>query len=359
MRVKVALVCLALASLVAGCAWESGENVHSVGLRTGVPLPPRRGTVVSDGCSLDTWQRATLASPAARRVVSEVVLLCLVPREDGTIGPRDPSATQQIAITAAEVRGLGYRFHLAVSFTDESGARYDGAQTRAWISSPTWRARFRDTLVLAMQPADGIELDLQRLPDDARASVTALVSDASAVVRPARRLGVFAPPSVSNPSDLPGGEAFARRELAPLVDRLRVSTLDYSESLPGPTIDTGWAVDAARLALADAREVDVAYPLYGTDFGPRGTRTVSFLEATAMARAWAAPIERGATGAPFVRWTSAEGEPHETWFDDAESTARGLGAWTHDVLPPEVGVVFYGLGAEDPTLWTRLAAGLP
>lgn len=346
-------------ALLSGCASSSGEEIERVGLRAETPLPDRRGAVVIDGCVVDTWQRATLASPSTRRVLSEVILLCLVPREDGTVGPRDASARAHLAALAADLKRDGYAVHLGVAFTDETGQRYEGAQTRAWLEDPAFRARLRETLPAALEGADGVEIDLQQLPDDARDSVTALVRDVAAAVRPAKKLGVFVPPSVTVPSDLPGGDAFSRPALAPFVDRMRIMTLDYSESTPGPTIDPGWAVDAVRLALSDFRDVDVSYPLYGTDFGPRGRRSILYHEAIAIAALGRLPIERGPTGAPFVRYVAFGGEPHELWFDDADSTARALGAWSFDVLPPQVGVLFYGLGAEDPALFDRLASRLP
>lgn len=342
-----------------GCSGPSGENIDRVGLRAETPLPARAGSVVVDGCVLDTWQRSTLDQPGARRVLQEVILLCLVPRLDGTVGPRDPSATEQLGLLVADLKRIGYRVHLGVAFTDETGQRYDGKQTQTFLADPAWRARFRETLVPALGPVDGVELDLQGLPKDARASVTSLVTEVAQAVRPAKRLGIFLPPSVASPSDLPGGEAFARPVLAPLVDRVRVMTLDFSEQGPGPTIDPGWAVDAVRLALRDAPAVDIAYPLYGRDFGPRGRRPTTWLEAVALAGVARVDIQRGPTSAPFIRYPSFGGERHELWFDDAESTGRALGAWTHDVLPASVGVVFYGLGAEEPSLFERLSARLP
>lgn len=341
-----------------GCSGPSGETVDRIGLRAGTPLPVRAGSVVVDGCELDPWQRSTLGLPGARRVLQEVIMLCLVPRVDGTVGPRDPSAVAALAAQIADLHQVGYRVSLGVSFTDESGTRYDGKQTRALLADPAWRTRFRETLTTAMAPADGIELDLQFLPDDARASVIALVTEISPVVRPAKKLGIFAPPSVATPSDLPGGEAFSRAALVPLVDRWRVMTLDYSERGPGPTTDPGWAVDAARVALADTAAVDIALPLYGTDFGPRGHRSISWLEATGLASSSRVDVQRGPTTSPFFQYVTL-GEPHELWFDDAESTANALGAWRYDVLPASVGVVFYGLGAEEPALFEQLGARLP
>jgi hypothetical protein len=353
------IACALAASGVLGCSTSSGETVDSVALRAETPLPVRAGTVVIDGCVIDTWQRATLAGPGARRVLQEVVLLCLVPRLDGTVGPRDPSAQQHLASLVADLKKDGYRVDFGVAFTDESGQRYDGAQTSAFLADAAWRRTFVDTLGRALAPADGVELDLQGLPDNARQSVTTLVTEVSRAVRPGKRVGVFVPPSVATPSDLPGGEAFARVELGKQVDRMRVMTLDFSEQSPGPTIDPGWAVDAVRVARADALAVDIAYPLYGTDFGPRGRRPTTYLEALATASFTGSRVEHGPTTAPFLRYVGLGNEPHELWFDDTDSTSRPLAAWTYDLLPADVGVVFYGLGAEEPFLFERLGARMP
>ena len=350
---------LGLATAAMGCSSSSGETVDSVALRAETPLPARAGTVIVDGCLLDTWQRATLAGPGAKRVLQDVIFLCLVPRLDGTVGPRDPSALAHLEALVADLATDGYRVSLAVSFTDETGQRYDGPQTRAFLADPAWRARFRETLVPALKSAVGVELDMQGMPDDAADVIAAFVTEVSQSVRPAKRLGIFVPPSVSIPSDLPGGDAFVRAALAAQVDRLRIMTLDFSDRSPGPTIDPGWAVDAVRLAKRDAPAVDIAYPLYGTDFGPRGHRPTTYLEAIALAKVTGSPIQRGPTTASFVRYSAYGNEPHEVWFDDADSTARALSAWTYDTLPADVGVVFYGLGAEQPNLFETLAARMP
>ena len=355
-------VALALAALAAmGCGTDSGEESEVVGLRAETTLPSRIGSVVVDGCVLDTWSRAILAGPGAKRVFrgGDVIMLCLVPREDGTVGPRDPSARAALTALAQDLKRDGYRVHFGIAFTDESGQRYDGTQTRAFLQSDAWRQRLVETLPLVTEPADGVEIDLQSLPNDARPFVTALIADLAKVVRPARRLNVFVPPSVTVPSDLPGGDAFSRAELAPHVDRMRIMTLDYSEKDPGPTIDPGWAVDAVRLAKGDFANVDVSYPLYGMDFGPRGRRPVIYHDAIAISTIARVPIERGPTGAPFISYLAFGNEQHQLWFDDADSTGRALGAWTGDVMPLDVGVLFYGLGAEDPALFERIGARMP
>ncbi len=342
----------------AACSTSSGSDVQTVGLHSETPLPQRHGTVIISSCTLDTWQRATLADPATRRVIQEVVLLCLVPRVDGTVGPRDPSALALLTSLSQELKSEGYQFDLALTFTDETGEQYDGAQQQKFLADPKWRAQLVSTLIPHLADADGIDLDFGgKLPADARDSLTALVTEIANVVRPAKKLALHVPPSVTNPSDLPGGEAFSRPGLAKVSDRFRLMTLDYTLALPGgPTTDPGWAVDAARLALADSPTgIDVSYPLYGTDFSPQGSRSVTYLEAMGVAWATGAAIQHGPTGVPFFQYTSPEGQPHAIWFDDAESTGIALAAWKYDTLPQGVGVTFYGLGAEDPTLFQRIA----
>lgn len=356
---------LALTALVVGACGcgPSTETDDKLGQAGGVAIPARRGTVIVDGCQLDAWQTSTLRDARTRRVVAEVVLLCLVPRKDAVIGPADIGARAGISTTVALLRAQGYRAKLGVAFTDETGATYDGPRTQALLDDPTWRAAAVPNLAEAAQLADGLDLDLQKLPDAARASLTAFVRELGAAVRPARELSMWIPPSVTVPSGLPGGEAFDVVTLADLVDRMHVGTLDFSccGAPPGPTIDSGWAVDAARLARRFGPRVplDVAVPLYGTDFSNLGERTTSWYEASALANLHHAVVARGPTGAPHFAYADESGRTHDLWFDDTESTTRVLRAWDTTVLPADVGVVFYGLGAEDPMLFPVVAAGTP
>ncbi|MBV9946509.1 MAG: hypothetical protein JOZ69_06655 [Myxococcales bacterium] len=355
-----AIAALALFGSVVACATED-TGARRIDQASGSPLTARRGAVIVDGCALDSFQSAALATPSAKKVLGEVVLLCAVPRFDGTVEPGDPSA---LAALAALVDGLGkegYSARIGVSFTDETGARYDGGQTAALLADASFRARVVAALraFLTASHASGLELDFQALPSSARADLTSFVGALSSAVRPAARLVFLAPPSVSEPSDVAGGDAVDLGAIAPLVDRVRVMTVDFSccGSSPGPTIDSGWAVDAVRFATGrGASAVDVAFPLFGVDFGPAGQRQVSWLEATALAAEHGQSIGRGPTGAPFFSYQGSDG-PHTLWFDDAVSTIDTLDAWS--VLPPDVGVVYFGLGSEAPSLWDEIARRLP
>ncbi len=137
-------------------------------------------------------------------------------------------------------------------------------------------------------------------------------------------------------------------------------TLDYSGNVAGPTIDSGWAVDAVRFARlsAPSTAMDVAFPLYGNDFtlsGSGGVRLTTYLEALGLADTYKATAARGATQELFLDYSDESKQPHELWYDDATSTLVTLAAWDTQTLPIDVGVVYYGFGAEDPALWAAIA----
>jgi len=354
-----------------GCSSDSrseereGAFAPAPALDDTTKVTARSAAVIADGCSLDTWQMGALASAPSRRVLREVVLLCLVPRFDGQIGPADPSARASLRAQVASLRQLGYEVKLGLSFTDEAGTQFDGAQAStlllddAWVGSVV--ANLRDLFSGSAPIADGVDVDLEHLPTNVRAAVTSLFARLDGALRPAAAVDAFVPPASSAaPSDIPGFDSFDVAAIAPHVDRLRVMTLDYSAD-PGPTIDASWAAAAGAFAAggAGSAAVDVAVPLYGYDFTSAGARPVTYLEARGAADAYRAPIARGSTGAPHVLYTDAEGTRHDCWFDDAASTLGVLHAWTPSVLSPSVGVVFYGLGAEDPALWAELGKVWP
>ena len=80
---------------------------------------------------------------------------------------------------------------------------------------------------------------------------------------------------------------------------------------------------------------------------------MTYLEAQGAASSTHASVQRGPTGALYDHWRDEIGGLHETCVDDAISTSWTLAAWDTQTLPSDVGVVFWGLGSEDPALWTH------
>jgi len=350
-----------LALAVPACGWQGGDT-EALGSGGGAPtLAKRRGTVVIDGCALSASQVSTLASAPVRSLVKDVVLLCFTLDTTGAAQPASATARAAVSDVVAQVRALGYAAKVGLSLSGDAGGMYDSTITAELFENAAWdRAVLASAIALAPL-ADGIDLDFQNMPDGERDTLTALVTDIATHVRPGKALEVFVPPSVAVPSDLPDGDAFDVSALGRVVDRVRVMTLDYSEGTSGgPTIDSGWAVDAANLARSETgTPIDVAVPLYGWDFSGGGASPVTFSQAESLASTSGAPISRDLAGDLSFTYVDATGITHQVWFDDASATVLTLAAWSTGALDPSVGVLFYGLGDEDPTLWSAVAEATP
>jgi hypothetical protein len=350
---KTCAAVIAAAALL-GCGSQS-DTVGRFGGEQGTPIPKRAASVLVPTCQLDAWQSGALASSGARAVLGTVILLCPTMRDDGTIAPVEASAQRELALQVSLLRALGYSVRLAVTMADELGQPYSAQTMQTALVSDTWRAQVVANVAPFAAMADGLDLQLPPPPSGTAGSVTALTAALAKGIG-GKHLGIFAPPALTG--DVPGADAYDLASLGPLVDRVHLLTLDYSSAgNPGPTIDPGWAVAVERAARANASGLlDVSYPLYGWDFGPNATnRSVSFLEAQQVAADTRATLKRGPTGELFYDWTDPAGGAHQTWFDDATSTSWALAAWDTQTLPGDVGIVFWGLGSEDPQLWTTLA----
>jgi hypothetical protein len=341
---------LGLALLLAGCLVPRGHG-------SPVPdaLPARPGTVIVEGCALDEQQRGALAAPATRAVIGEVVILCLAADASGAVTPPPPATGPALAALLTEVRAAGYGASLAVTLADASGAPPAPAAAAALLADAGFRDALTAALPAATASADAVELALPRLTAAARPGLTALVTALGGSLRPRQALRLWAPPSLTTPSDLPGGDAYDLTALGAHLDAIRLMTVDFSccGAGPGPTIDAEWAVDvwqhAAHLTTAP---LDVTVPLYGTDFGPGGDHWVAYAEAMALATYARVTPHRGAGGTLHFAY---QGGAREVWFDDAAATLATLGTWDPARVPLTVGVTYYGLGAEDPAVWDAVA----
>ena len=322
--------------------------------------------MVLDGCALDSGQQSTLSSEPARQVISQVILLCLTVQDGGAVGLR--SGFTQTALTAeiAALRAQGYKVTLGVTAVDGQDETIAAAHLASLLQDSTWRAGTVQSLTGLVALADGLELALPPTTDASRADLTSLVSALGPKVRPGKTLSVFVPTSVMSPSDIEGGDAYDLTALAAQTDRLRLMTQDYAccstGFAPGPTIEAQWALDAAHLALKQttASQLDIAMPLYGTDFtvvqnGQTAHSFVNYDEAVALAAQYHTAVSRGVGDSPRFGYVDSAGAAHQVYYQDSRFTLRTLAAFPASSLPLAIGVVYYALGAEDPTLWSAIA----
>ena len=264
-------------------------------------------------------------------------MLCLVPRLDGTIGPRDPSALQ----------------HLAGSVERSQGGRLSRSLRRLVHGRDGPALRRRADAHVPRRPRLA-----SALPRHARARARAGRRRRARSPGPAERcarrghhvrhrgLGGRAARqdgSASSflrrsryPSDLPGGEAFSRadareagRSHAHHDARLSPTSRPDRPSIPG-----GRSMPCAS-RMRDSLAVDIAYPLYGTDFGPRGRGRSRTSRRSRRRRSSSAPIEpRPHDGAvPSLRQRSPASRT-SSGSTTRSRPSRALAAWTYDALPP-------------------------
>ena len=316
--------------------------------------------IVVEACVLDSSQKDSLLMARNLGIAAEIVLVCAEAGDDGGVRLWGGVSREGLDGQVAELRAQGYQVRLALTFGGGPGVAIDPAHATKLLEQPSFRARAIEQL--GEIDADGYELAFPQLMNASRTDLIAFVAGLSVSTRPARTLGIFAPPSASLPSDLPGGDAYDLPALRPYVDRFRLMTLDFSccGAGPGPTLDSLWAASVASVAIGQVPEgmVDLAIPLYGVHFWPGRQQYVSYTSAMAISAQHQAAIHRSADNVPHFQFPEA-GQVHEVWFDDQASILSYLAAWKPPTVPASVGVVLYGVGDEDPALWPSLGEVRP
>ena len=353
----------ALAVALIGCGGTGGGSQWYAQAEPVLPIAGRTTTVVAETCALDSWQSAALSGRAARHFVREVIVVCPAMRSNGDVAPLDPDARLALGQTVSALRGMGYKVRLGVTMGDDSATfprPYSGPRSAAAFADPAWRDAVIQNIAPFAAMADGIEIDLVGMPSEARQDIVAFFVAIDAAMGTTVPIGLMAPPQ--DPSDTPGGGAIDLAQIGPHIARLRMMTLDFSccGAAPGPDIDPAWAVSVVRDAMSKVTvPVDIAFPLYGTDFSDLGNRYVSYEEALATAADANVVPTRDDTSELHFDWIDRAGHAHHTWVEDGVSASRALHAWDPATLPLSAGVVLYGIGAEDPALWDTIARGIP
>jgi spore germination protein YaaH len=352
-------LCVSAGSI--GCGVESGDPIDRFGPGADATLPKRRGSVVVEGCALDAYQTDVLAGAPAHAVLQEVVLVCPTVDEQGALAPSDATAQAALSSQVAQLRKLGYVVTLGIGARDADGSTPAPTPLAARFENDAYRVAFLKSLYDTAMLADGVELAMPPIGASARDRLTALVRVLGEQVHPAKRVGLFAPPSYTTPSDLPNADVWDLAALGPSLDRVRLMTVDYTDPRgpAGPTTDPGWAVQVWKTARArsPAATIDVTLPLYGWDYAGGQAKAVSYLDAIAIAKAHGVTPTRLPIGEPTFDYRDAGGLSHTVVYDDTLSLTRALLAWDTSTVDPSVGVTFYGLGAEDPALFPKLATG--
>ncbi len=313
----------------------------------------RPGTAVVESCELDSLQRLSLLTEDARAVISDVVLLCLYIRDD-VAAPLAPTDAASVGQTVSDLRQRGYRVQLGV----QTGEAFSQTPSKldALLQNNARRAALTASIVSQAALADGVVLAPPTLSTATEPAFRTWIAELSQSIG-ARKLSLFAPPSSQSPSDIPGGDAINLTALQSQLSRAYLMTLDLSccDGAAGPTTSAEWISSVVSFAQKQTPNLAMQFsvPLYGTYFGPQGQRQLSYLEAVGLAGDRQIEILRNEEGALHYSYQEQSGARTEVYFDDAHSLLQMLSQLDDSVLP-SVGVLYYGVGAEDPALWSTL-----
>lgn len=342
---SVAAGLLLSSSLLLGCGSEGDLAA----------VKRRSGAVVIEACSLDAGQQQALQSDALRSVVGTAILLCPAIHEGGAL-PKEADGLQVLNNTISTLRGAGLRVELGITARDDAGQPLSATRLAALLHDPVQRDVTATAAAQFDARADGLVIALPALPDTATADVTAWVQ-ALAAWTPGRKPSIFAPPSSTEPSDLPEGSAVNLKALSGSLRTVYAMTVDYSccEGTPGPTTEADWTAQVVSLAgkQAGQKPLFMAQPLYGYRFVAGTAQPVSYLAAAGLASAQHIQVLRTQDGSLQYSFVDANNRRNEVWFDDARSLARRL-AYLDSRVAGDVGVLYYSLGGEDPKLWSTL-----
>ena len=313
----------------------------------------RSGTVVIESCALDPFQQSALLSDDARAVVSDIVLLCLYIRDD-VATPTAPADRASVAQVVSLLRQRGYRVQLGVTTGEPTTLM--PSKLDALLRDPARRAVLSSSIADAAKLADGIVIAPPQLASSSEPAFRAWITELAAMV-PSRRVSLFAPPSTMTPSDIPGGDAINVAALRDQLAQVYLMTLDLHccDGQPGPTTSADWISQVAAFAqdAYPTSSLSITVPLYGTHFGSQNQRPVSYLEAVGIAGHEHIEIVRTNDGTLRFDYQEPGGALAHVYFDDAQSTLQTL-SQVDETVPNSVGVVYYGVGGEDPSLWRTL-----
>lgn len=276
----------------------------------------------------------------------------------------DPWVTR----TAASLRGTGPRVMMTIvnDLVPGGGQRNrlkDPNLVHRLIETPDARRRLIQSLMVAAQPVDGLDIDFEQVLAADRAAFTAFIEElADALHKTKKTLAVTVQPKTNN-TIRNGAGAIDWRAVGAAADRLTI--MAYYEHwdtgpvvngsiVPGPAASQAWLAQVANFAVTQVppKKLQIAFSLTGFDW-PKDAqgrflpgRLIEYPEAMTLARRYAGTVHRMPDGLRIVY--RADGTDHEIWLESQESLKakaetlwrdqkiRAVNLWRADTWTPEM-----------------------
>lgn len=277
-----------------------------------------------------------------------------------------------------------------VDFTRLNGIHYLPTVSSGWenggsilriLTDSKLRANHIDAIIkVARSPnVDGIDLDYENLPPEARAPYTSFVTVLAGMLHlEGKILSVTVPPKISNDDPCLICRYADYAALGAVADRFRVMGYEYhgKAGAPGPVAPIWWLrqVMSYTVTQVPRERVILGVHLYGYDWGGKETPALWWSDVQALKDRYTGEINyaetdtRGLVGESVMTYSipkprlcgihlddcpRAAGESHTVWFVDARYVAA-----TWDMVKEFQlgGIVMWRPGGEDPAIWDILSA---
>src|SRR5438270_6555518 len=233
---------------------------------------------------------------------------------------------------------------------------FNASVSASVISSANRDAHAENIRQLVVNKAyDGIDLDYESMPQSSRSDFSAFVSVlASKLHASGKRLSVtcYAKTSDTATWDGPGGEDYAA--IGQVADWVKLMVYDkaWDTSPPGPISPLTWIDQVVTFAQTQipAQKIIVGLPWYGYDWVGSSGVGVTYSDAMSTATINHAVVGYDVNGEATFVYSN-----HTVYFQDANSYNKKADLITRN-HPTVAGFAHWRNGAEDPAIWTRVAA---